>query len=187
MVHAYFRPFDTNPSAQSTTTTGSVEIEHGGHVETPSPSSSPLMPSRGREGGGERGGGGRRTKHCDASGRGGVSRSNPNPSLAAGATTFTSDYARWGASAGAAAAGGNGGGGSNDRMPWPSSLPRRGRGGARMGGGVGLGAKIGVDDGQRSPGGGSNSWLNEADADLSDIKATMRRIDGAHACFERGI
>ena len=126
---------------------------------------------------------GHRSNHRDPSGSGRGS-GNPHASHAA-ATNLAGDHARWGASAGSAAPGGGGGGGSSGRMSWSSSLLRGGRGDARIGASVGLGGKFSGDD-QKPPGGGSKGWLNEADADLSDIKATMRRIDGACTWAARG-
>lgn len=190
--------------AQKTTTddSGSIEIERGGRVETTPSCSSPLhLSATSREllGEGER----RRTRDNPRDVGGGGSLAT-----AAAATTTTSTAAatsasfdaRWAersrrpAAPEAAAAGSGfaldgdrdgrrrpeaalkestgGGGGGGGRISWSSS--------SLLGGGAG--ARVGVgDEARRSTGqvnNNSSRWRTEADADLSDIKATMRRIDG---------
>ena len=155
-------------------TTGSIEIEHGGSVAA----------ATAGYGGSSDGGGaklrfdrfGARQENIEGSG---ADDRWTGVGVGEGMDTQDKDR-RWAATAAAAAAAatvamdrdrrgsGLGGEARNAANAWPSSSA------VGVGAGGGAGGVVGRDVG----GGGGRGWRTEADADLSDIKATMRRIDG---------
>lgn len=91
---------------------------------------------------------------------------------AAAAAAATAATVALGRDRGGSAVGGGGTIPTNTTAAWSSS--------------AGVGAGAGGAGGVVGEGGRGRGWRTEADADLSDIKATMRRIDGACTWAARG-